>query len=85
MAGYEAATENLSDSQRLDADISFLFNNTNESGDSDGSLFGQHILNKYPGWKQEVPMLLKSLCLFSYREFYRNLLVLLGEVSERIY
>jgi hypothetical protein len=48
-------------------------------------LFGQHILNKYPGWKQEVLKLLKSWCLFSYREFYRNLLVLLGEVSDRIY
>jgi hypothetical protein len=31
-----------------------LFNNTNESGDSDRSLFGQHILNKYDGWKKEV-------------------------------
>jgi hypothetical protein len=29
--------------------------------------------------------LLKSWCLFSYREFYRNLLVILGELIDRIY
>ena len=85
MVWYEEVTENLSGSEQFGAGTTFLFNNTNTSGDSDGSLLGQHILNKYPGWKQEVPKLLKSWCLFSYREFYRNLLVLLGEVSERIY
>jgi hypothetical protein len=65
--------------------ISSLFNNTNESGDIDESLVGQDILDKLPGWKQEVPKLLKSWCLFSYRELFRNLLVVVGEVSERIY
>ena len=75
----------MTDSQQLDATILYLFNNKNESGDLDGSLFGQHILNKYPGWKQEVLKLLKSWCIFSYREIYRNLLVLLGENSDRIY
>jgi hypothetical protein len=29
--------------------------------------------------------LLKSWCIFSYREFYRNLLVILGEFSDWIY
>ncbi len=60
MDGYEEATENLTNSQRLDATILYLFNNTNECGDSDGSLFGQHILNEYSEWKQEVLKLLKS-------------------------
>jgi hypothetical protein len=85
MTWYEEITENLSVSEQLGADLLYLFNNTNESADLDESLFGQHILDKLPGWKQEVPKLLKSWFLFSYREFYRNLLVLLGKVSERIY
>ncbi len=62
-----------------------MFNNTKENADLDESLFVQHILDTFPGWKQKVPKLLKSWCLFLYREFYRNLLVVLGEVSERIY
>jgi hypothetical protein len=62
-----------------------LFNNTNEIGALDGSLVGQHVLDKFSGWKQEVPKLLNSWCLFTDREFYRNILVLLGEISERIY
>jgi hypothetical protein len=62
-----------------------LFNNANKSGDSDGSFFGQHILNNYHGLDKEVLKLLKSWCIFSYREFYRNLLVLLGELSDWIY
>jgi hypothetical protein len=75
----------VSNSEQVGANTTFLFNNTNESGDLDGSLVGQHVFDKFPGWKQEVPKLLKSWCLFSDREFYRNLLVLLGEVSEQIY
>jgi hypothetical protein len=82
---YEEVTKKLSDSEQFRVDISFLFNNTNESDDLDGSLVEQHIFDKFPGWKQEVPKLLKSRCLFSDREFYWNLLVVLGEVSERIY
>jgi hypothetical protein len=31
--------------------MSSLFNNTNESGDLDGSLVGQHIFDRLPGWK----------------------------------
>ncbi len=85
MVWYEEVTENLSDSERQTADISSLFNNTNESGDIDGCLVGQHIFDKLPGWKQEVPKLLKSWCLFTDREFFRDLLVVVGEISERIY
>ncbi len=62
-----------------------MFNNTKENAKLDESLFGQHILDTFLGWKQEVPKMLKSWCLFSYREFYRKILVVLGEVSERIY
>ena len=69
--------QKISGSAQFGVDTSFLFNNTNESGDLDGSLVGQHIFDKFPGWKQEVPKLLKSWCLFSDRELYRSLLVLL--------
>ncbi len=60
-------------------------NNTIETDDSDGSLSGQYILNQYQGWKKEALNLLKSWCIFSYREFYRNLLVIVGELSDCIY
>jgi hypothetical protein len=52
---YEEVPENLSNSEQFGANTTFLFNNTNESGDLDGSLVGQHILDKFSGWKQEVP------------------------------
>jgi hypothetical protein len=65
--------------------MSSLFNNTNESDDLDKFRVGRDIFDKLPGWKQEVAKLLKSWCLFTDREFFRNLLVIVGEVSERIY
>jgi hypothetical protein len=82
---YDNVSKNLSDSDRQITKMLSLFNNTNGSGDSDGSLVGQDIFDKLPGWKQEVPKLLKSWCLFTDREFFRNLLVVVGEVGERIY
>ena len=60
MTWYEQVTEFFSISERFDGNTLFLFNNTNESGDLDESLFGQHISDKYPGWKQEVPKLLSG-------------------------
>ena len=81
---YKESMANITDLQRWDAKI-HLFNNTNKSVDSDGSLFGQQILNNSNGLDKEVLKLLKSWCILSYREFCRNLLVLLGEVSDRIY
>ena len=80
----EKSMANITDSQPLDAKI-YLFNNANKSCDLDGSLFGQHILNDFDGLDKEVLKLLKSWCMFSYREFYRNLLVLLEELGDWIY
>ncbi len=85
MDKYEVATVNLTAQQQSDDKISILFNNTIESGDSDGSLSGQYILNQYQGLKRETLNLLKSWCIFSYREFYRNLLVIVGELSDHFY
>ena len=85
MDEYEVATANLTAQRHSDDKISILFNNTIETDDSDGSLSGQYILNQYQGWKKEALNLLKSWCIFSYREFYRNLLVLVGELSDHIY
>jgi hypothetical protein len=61
---YEVATVNLTAQQHSDDKISNLFNNTIETGDSDGSLSGQYILNQYQGWKKEALNLLKSWCIF---------------------
>ncbi len=46
---------------------SFLLNNTKENAELDESLFGQHILDTFPGWKQEVPKMLKSWCILLQR------------------
>ena len=51
MTWHEKVTENSSVSELFDGNTLFFFNNTNESGDLDESLFGQHILDKFRGWK----------------------------------
>jgi hypothetical protein len=82
---YEDVLDNLSDPDQHFSNMSSLFNNTNESGNLDGSLGGQDIFDQEPGRKQEVSKFLKSWCLFTDREFFRNVLVIVGEVNERIY
>jgi hypothetical protein len=72
-------------SDAQNSNMSSLFNNTNESDDLDNFQVGQDIFDKLPGWKQEVAKLLKSWGLFTDREWFRNLLVIVGEVSEWIY
>ncbi len=67
------------------ADMSSLFNFTNESDDLDKFRVGQDNSDKLPGWKQDIAKLLKSWCLFTDREWFRNLLVIVGEVSELMY
>jgi hypothetical protein len=43
--------------------------------------FGQGIINEASGDDKEYLQLHESWCLFAYREFYKNLLVILDEVS----
>ena len=55
----------------------YLFNGQ-EEGDY---LFGQRIINEASINDKEYLQLYESWCLFAYREFYKNLLVILDEVS----
>jgi hypothetical protein len=55
----------------------YLFNGQ-EEGDY---LLGQGIINEASSGNKEYLQLYESWCLFAYREFYRNLLVILDEVS----
>jgi hypothetical protein len=57
--------------------INYLFNGQ-EEGDY---LFGQGIINEASIDDKEYLQLYESWCLFAYREFYKNLLVILDEVS----
>jgi hypothetical protein len=52
--------------------------NGQEEGDY---LFGQGIINKSSIDDKEYLQLYEPWCLFAYREFYKNLLVILDEVS----
>ncbi len=61
--------------------INYLFNGQ-EEGDY---LFGQGIINEASIDDKEYLQLYESWCLFAYREFYKNLLVILDEVSLRTY
>ncbi len=55
----------------------YLFNGQ-EGGDY---LFGQGIINEASIDDKEYLQLYESWCLFAYREFYKNLLVILDEIS----
>ncbi len=59
----------------------YLFNGQ-EKGDY---LFGQGIINEASIDDKEYLQLYESWCLFAYREFYKNLLVILDEVNLRTY
>jgi hypothetical protein len=59
----------------------YLFN-----GQEEGNyLFGQGIFNEASSDDKEYLQLYESWCLFAYREFYKNLLVILDEVSLRTF
>ncbi len=59
----------------------YLFNRQ-EEGDY---LFGQGIINEASSDDKEYLQLCESWCLFAYKEFYKNLLVILDEVSLRLF
>jgi hypothetical protein len=82
---YDNISKKLCGSDGQIAEMSSLFNNTNESDDLDKFRVGQDIFDKLPGWKQEVAKLWKSWCLFADSEWFGNLLVIVGEVIELIY
>jgi hypothetical protein len=59
----------------------YLFNGQ-EEGDY---LFGQGIINEVSINDKDYLVLYKSWCLFMYREFYKNLLAILAEVSLQMF
>ncbi len=59
----------------------YLFNGQEERD----YLFGQGIINAASINDKEYLQLYESWCLFAYREFYKNLLVILDEVSLHTY
>jgi hypothetical protein len=59
----------------------YLFNGQ-EEGDY---LFGQGIINEASSDNKEYLQLYESWCLFAYREFYKNMLVILDEISLRTF
>ncbi len=59
----------------------YLFNGQ-EEGDY---IFGQGIINEACSDDKEYLQVYESWCLFAYRAFYKNLLVILDEVSLRTF
>ncbi len=59
----------------------YLFNGQ-EEGDY---LFGQGIINEASINDKEYLQLYELWCLFAYREFYKNLLVIMDEISLRTF
>jgi hypothetical protein len=56
--------------------------NGQEEGDY---LFGQGIINEASIYDKEYLQLYESWCMFAYREFHKNLFIILDEVSLRTY
>jgi hypothetical protein len=69
------------DTELLSLDPRNYFFNGQEEGDY---LFGQEIINEASINDKEYLQLYESWCLFAYREFYKNLLVILDAVYVHI-
>jgi hypothetical protein len=63
----------------------YLFNGQEEGDDCIDYLFGQGIINEASSDDKEYLQLYKLWCLFAYREFYKNLLTILDELSLRTF
>jgi hypothetical protein len=82
---YDKISKHLCESDERPWDMLSLFNSTDESDASEKFGVGQDYFNELAPWKQDQVKLLRSWCLFADREWFRNVLVIVGEVSERIY
>jgi hypothetical protein len=63
----------------------YLFNGQEGGDDCNYFLFGQGIIKEAKSADKEYLKLYESWCLLAYREFYKNLLAILDEVSLRTY
>ena len=70
------------DTELYSLDPRNYLSNGQEEGDS---FFGQGIINEESMDDKENLQLYESWCLFAYGEFYKNLLVILNEVSLHTY
>ncbi len=59
----------------------YIFNGQEEDNDCIYYLFGQGIFNKASSDDKEYLQLYELWCLFAYKEFYKNLLAILDELS----
>ncbi len=59
----------------------YLFNGQEEGDDRIDYLLGQGIINKDSSDDKEYLQLYESWCLFAYREFYKNLIAILDDIS----
>jgi hypothetical protein len=63
----------------------YLFNGQEEGDDCYDFLFGQGIIKEAGSDDKEYLQLYELWCLFAYREFYKNLLAILDELSLRTF
>ncbi len=80
---YNESADIISHVEILKPEI-HLFNKANDDEDP-GFLFGKVIITDFSGVKMKSLKLLESWCLFAYRKFNMNVLVLLEEFNEMIY
>ncbi len=81
---HEKFVDELTDLHSLDP-RKYLFNGQEGGDDCNDVLFGQGIINDDRSDDKEYLQLYKSWCLFTYREFYKNMLAILVELSLRTY
>ncbi len=63
----------------------YLFNEQEEGDDCYSFLFGRGIINEASSDDKKYLQLYESWCLLAYREFYKNLLAILDELSLRTF
>ena len=81
---HEKFADEVTELHSLDS-RKYLFNGQEEEDDCNNFLFGQGIINEDKNDDKEYLQLYESWCLFAYRKFYKNLLVILDEVNLRTY
>jgi hypothetical protein len=63
----------------------YLFNGQEKGDDCYNFLFGRRIINEASSDDREYLQLYEFWCLFAYREFYKNLVAILDELSLRTF
>ncbi len=77
---HEELANEITEQHSLDP-RNYLFNGQEEGDDCIDYLFGQGIINEASSDDKKYLQLYELWCLFAYREFYKNLLAILDELS----